>query len=60
MKGGRNMNDLQSIVNKFLDNMDLLEDDVLEAIAHLIEVELQERDFVNNPQNFQTGDDDVN
>jgi hypothetical protein len=54
------MEDIQTVVNKFLDNMDLLEDDVLEAIAHLIEVELQERDFVNNPQNFQTGDDDVN
>ena len=54
------MEDIQTVVNKFLDNMDLLEDDVLEAIAHLIEVELQERDFVNNPQNFKVGDDDVN
>lgn len=52
------MNDLQSVVNKFLDNIDQLEDHILEAIVHLIEVELQERDFLSNPQNF--GGDDVN
>jgi hypothetical protein len=46
------MNDLQSIVNKFLDNLDMLDDDVLEAISHLIEVQLRERDFLSNPQNF--------
>lgn len=54
------MNDLQSIVNKFLDNIDMLEDDVLESISHLIEVELQERDFMANPQHFKMEDDDVN
>ena len=54
------MKDLQTIINDFLNNMDAYEDDVLEAVAHLIEVELQERDFLNNPQNFKVGDDDVN
>lgn len=54
------MNDLQSVVNKFLDNIDQLEDHILESIAHIIEVELMERDFMSNPQNFQTGEDDVN
>lgn len=52
------MNDLQSVVNKFLDNIDQLEDHILESIAHIIEVELMERDFMSNSQNF--GGDDVN
>ena len=51
--------DIQTVVNKFLDNLDQLDDHTLEAIAHLIEVELQERDFMSNPQNFQVGDEDV-
>ncbi len=50
------MNDLQSAVNDFLNNMNRLEDNILEAIAHLIEVELKERDFLNNPQNFPGGE----
>jgi len=53
------MNDLQSIVDKFLDNTDMLEDEVLKAIIHVLEVELRERDFMSNPQNFG-GDDDIN
>ena len=44
--------DLQTVVNKFLDSMNFLEDNILEAIAHLIDVELKERDFIRNPQNF--------
>jgi hypothetical protein len=37
------MEDIQTVVNKFLDNMDQLEDDVLEAIAHLIDRIARER-----------------
>jgi len=44
--------DLQTIINDFLNNIDQLEDDILEAIAHLVEVELRERDYMSNPQNF--------
>jgi hypothetical protein len=51
------MNDLQSIVNKFLDSTDILEDEVLKAIIHVLEVELRERDFMSNPQNFGGGDE---
>ena len=54
------MNNLQSIINDFLNNMNAYEDNILEAIAHLIEVELKERDFLKNPQNFPGGDDYVN
>ena len=52
--------DLQTVVSKFLDNMDQLEDHILWAIAHLIEVEMKERDFIRNPQNFPGGDGYVN
>jgi uncharacterized tellurite resistance protein B-like protein len=51
------MEDIQTVVNKFLDNMDQLEDHILWAIAHLIEVEMKERDYMSNPQNFPGGDD---
>jgi len=44
--------DLQTVVSKFLDNMNRLDDDILWAISHLIEVELKEREFIRNPQNF--------
>ena len=54
------MKTLQSVVNDFLDNIDQYEDHILESIAHIIETELMERDFMSNPQNFQTGEDDVN
>jgi len=54
------MNKLQTIINDFLNNMDMYEDHILFSIAHLIDVELKERDFIRNPQNFQIGDDDVN
>ena len=54
------MKTLQSVINDFLDNIDQYDDDVLEALAHLIDVELMERDFLNNPQNFKREDDDVN
>ena len=47
---------LQDVINNFLDNIDRFDDMQLEAIAHLIEVELQERDYMRNPQNFP-GDD---
>jgi len=50
--GDMKTKDLGSIINDFLNNIDQYEDDVLEAIAHLVEVELKERDFVRNPQNF--------
>jgi hypothetical protein len=60
MKGGTHMKTLQSVVNDFLDNIDQYEDHILESIAHIIETELMERDFMSNPQNFQTGEDDVN
>jgi hypothetical protein len=60
MKGEEHMNNLQSIINDFLNNMNAYEDNILEAIAHLIEVELKERDFLKNPQNFPGGDDYVN
>ena len=56
MKGEEHMNNLQSIINDFLNNMNAYEDNILEAIAHLIEVELKERDFLKNPQNFPGGD----
>jgi hypothetical protein len=46
------MNNLQSIINDFLNNMNAYEDNILEAIAHLIDVELKERDFLKNPQNL--------
>lgn len=46
------MNDMQTVVNKFLDNVHLLENEVLAAIVHVLEVELRERDFLSNPQNF--------
>ena len=51
--------DLQTIINDFLNNMDRYEDHILWSLAHLIEVELKERDFIRNPQNFG-GDDYVN
>jgi len=54
------MKNTQTIVNDFLDNIHQYEDDVLEAIGHLIEVELQERDFMANPEHFKVDDDDVN
>jgi len=54
------MKTLQSVINDFLDNIDQYDDDVLTALAHLIDVELMERDLVTNPSNFKVGDDDVN
>ncbi len=54
------MKTLQSVINDFLDNIDQYDDDVLEALSHLIDVELMERDYLNNPQNFKREDDDVN
>ena len=51
------MKTLQSVVNDFLDNIDILEDEVLKAIIHVLEVELRERDFMSNPQNFGGGDE---
>ena len=51
------MEDIQTVVNKFLDNVSALDDKVLEAIMHVLEVELRERDFMSNPQNFGGGDD---
>ena len=54
------MNNLQTIINDFLNNMDRYEDHILFSIAHLIDVELKERDFLKNPQNFPGGDDYVN
>jgi hypothetical protein len=50
--GEEHMNNLQSIINDFLNNMNAYEDNILEAIAHLIDVELKERDFLKNPQNL--------
>lgn len=60
LQEGMKMEDIQTVVNKFLDNVSALDDKVLEAIVHVLEVELRERDFMSNPQNFQTGEDDVN
>jgi hypothetical protein len=54
------MKTLQSVINDFLDNIDQYDDDVLEALSHLIDVELMERDYLANPQNFKREDDDVN
>ena len=54
------MKTLQSVINDFLYNIDQYDDDVLTALAHLIDVELMERDLVTNPSNFKVGDDDVN
>ena len=47
---------LQSIINDFLNNIDQYDDDVLEGVAHLISVELMERDFIANPKNFPGGE----
>ena len=46
------MKSLQDIINDFLKNMDLIEEEQLEAIAHLIEIELMERDIAKNPQRW--------
>jgi hypothetical protein len=59
MIGEEHMNNLQSIINDFLNNMNAYEDNILEAIAHLIDVELKERDFLKNPQNFSFGMQEV-
>lgn len=52
------MKDLQTIINNFLDNIDQYDTQVLEAVAHLIDVELMERDYLANPQNFGGADYD--
>lgn len=54
---GANMEDFVQTVKRFLDNLNLLDDRQLKAIAHLIEVELQERDFLSNPQNWRDEDE---
>lgn len=46
------MRDLQTIVNDFVKNLDLVETDILEAVSHLIEVEIIERQMRDNPHMF--------
>ena len=43
---------LQDIITDFVKNIDLVSRDQLEAIGHLIEIELLEREEAANPQNW--------
>ena len=54
---GASMEDFVQTVKRFLDNLNLLDDRQLKSIAHLIEVELQERDFMSNPQHWRDEDE---
>lgn len=51
------MEDFAQTVKRFLDNLNVLDEGQLKAIAHLIEVELRERDFMSNPQNWRDEDE---
>jgi len=43
------MRDLQTIINDFVKNLDLMDRQVLEAVSHLIEVEIIEREYREDP-----------
>lgn len=47
---------LQDIITDFVKNIDLIDDDQLAAVSHLIEIEIMERDFARNPKAFRSED----
>jgi hypothetical protein len=43
---------LQDIVTDFLKNIDLLQDDQLASIIHVLEVEIMEREYAKNGMEY--------
>ena len=47
---------LQDVINDFVKNLDLIDDQQLEAVSHLIEIEIMERAFARDPKMVKSHD----
>lgn len=47
---------LQDIINDFVKNLDLIDEQQLEAVSHLIEIQIMERAFARDPKILRSKD----